>query len=95
MSDGNGGFGVPEIEGLRTRIAKVLCALYSPRCCDECDQHLSQFEIEPYLKDADAVIAELGLREERDWDALQRFGESSPYRIVNRVRYVTDWEGRR
>jgi hypothetical protein len=40
---------------------------------------------------ADAVIRELGLREERGWDAVQRFGDRSPFRIINRLRYVTQW----
>jgi hypothetical protein len=67
---------------LRTRIATVLCALYSPRCCDECDQHRSQFEIEPYLADADAVIAELGLRRE----STRQIGPTAAH------RYITDWK---
>ena len=44
------------------------------------------------LWQADQVVSGLRLREERDWDAVQRFGEPSPYRIVNRHRWVTEWE---
>jgi hypothetical protein len=74
---------VPKPDDLRTRMARALIDA-GPRLAAETEQQWAESV-------ADVLIRELGLREERDWDAIQRFGEASPFKIINRCRYVTQW----
>ena len=74
---------------LRDRIAAVLlpstqyCQQSMTRPCDDCMRHARE--------KADAVIAALGLREERDGTYIYDIGGERHVQ-PSRTRYVTGWE---
>ena len=74
---------------LRTRIAKILY---------RCDYDLRDWDKatdvgkQPYYDDADAVIAELGLRQQWYMNGYRPFDSKPPTSSPLCTRYVTEWE---
>ena len=77
---------------LRTRIAKILRDLYEHKCCDECDVNRIESNYRHYLDDADAVIAELGLKSQWINEGIISDGPPPNWVLPCDIRYTTEWE---
>lgn len=80
-------------DDLRTRIAKVLHDIYGNMLRDEDrewgdEPHMIR---DDYLRDADAVIRELGLTQQYLFDGIISDGEPRPWEVPYETRYVTEW----